>query len=296
MIEPLLYERQLVTRIQKELGSAREFKIATAMVSKAGVKWLSQSLEQCLDKGGNGRILIGVDLPSDPNAIEELDDRAAEYPRQLKLKYFRPLKSRIFHPKLFLFTKSNGKVSAIIGSSNLTGGGLAENYEANILVQSGAITDELVEYFDEHFEGAYSSDVTSEWIAEYRREWAKRKKLIERLRRLRQKTQVAARKKSRNLHLPKRIKGYHIAFTGGISDWPRTKKLYPLVKRLGGHIVEAEHISNANYLIHAEMMNGRKSTRKLRGAHHFKIPIITEEEFWSLISKERSLRKKGKAS
>ena len=296
MIEPLLYERQLVTRIQKELGSAREFKIATAMVSQAGVKWLSQSLEQCLDKGGNGRILIGVDLPSDPNAIEELDDRAAEYPGQLKLKYFRPLKSRIFHPKLFLFTKSNGKVSAIIGSSNLTGGGLAENYEANILVQSGAITDELVEYFDEHFEGAYSSDVTSEWIAEYRREWAKRKKLIERLRKLREKTQVAARKKSRSLHLPKRIKGYRIAFTGGIPDWPRTKKLYPLVKRLGGHIVEAEHISNANYLIHAEMMNGRKSTRKLRGAHHFKIPIITEEEFWSLISKEKFLRKKRKAS
>ena len=295
MIEPLLYERQLVTRIQKELGSAREFKIATAMVSQAGMKWLSQSLERCMDKGGNGRILIGVDLPSDPNAIEELDDRAAEYPGQLKLKYFRPLKNRIFHPKLFLFTKSNGRVSAIIGSSNLTGGGLAENYEANILVQSGAITDELVEYFDEHFEGAYSSDVTSEWIADYRREWLKRKKLIERLRKLREKTQVAARRKVRNLHLPKRIKGYHIAFTGGIPDWPR-KKLYPFVERLGGHIVEAERISNANYLIHAEMMNGRKSTRKLRGAHHFKIPIITEEEFWSLVSKEKSQRKKGYAS
>jgi HKD family nuclease len=295
MIEPLLYERQLVTRIQKELGSAREFKIAKAMVSQAGVKWLSQSLEQCMDKGGKGRILIGVDLPSDPNAIEELDDRAAEYPGQLKLKYFRPLKSRIFHPKLFLFTKSNGKVSAIIGSSNLTGGGLAENYEANILVRSGAITDELVEYFDEHFEGAYSSDVTSEWIAEYRREWAKRKKLIERLRRLRRKTQVAARKKSRNLHLPKRIKGEHIAFTGGIPDWPR-RKLYRFVERLGGHIVEAERISNANYLIHAEMMNGRKSTRKLRGARHYKIPIITEEDFRSLVIKEKSLRTKGKAS
>jgi HKD family nuclease len=296
MIKPLLYERQLVTRIERELVSAREFKIATAMVSRAGVEWLSKSLAQCLDKGGKGKILIGVDLPSDPNAIEMLDDAATEYSKRLKLKYFRPLKNRIFHPKLFLFTRSNGKVSAIVGSSNLTGGGLAENYEANVLVQSESVTNELTEYFDEHFEGAYSSDVTSEWIAEYRKEWAKRKKLIERLRKLRQKTQVAARKKSRNLHLPKRIKGYHIAFTGGIPDWPRTKKLYPLVKKLGGHIVEAEHISNANYLIHAEMMNGRKSTRKLRGAHHFRIPIITEEEFWSLISKEKSLRKKGEAS
>lgn len=296
MIKPLLYEDQLFTRIQKELVSARQFEIATAMVSVAGVKRLSQSLERCMDNGGCGRILIGIDLPSDPNAIERLDDTASEYSRQLKLKYFRPLKNRIFHPKLFLFTKPNGKVSAIIGSSNLTGGGLSENYEANILVQSDAVTKELGDYFDEHFEGAYSSDVTSGWIAEYRKEWVNRKKLIERLRKLRQKTQVTARKKARTLHSPKRIKGYRIAFTGGIPHWPRTKKLYPLVKRLGGRIVEAEHISNANYLIHAELMGGRKSTRKLRGARQFKIPIITEEDFWSLVSKEKSLRKKGQAS
>jgi hypothetical protein len=56
----------------------------------------------------------------------------------------------------------------------------------------------------------------------------------------------------------KRINGYRLAFTGGISDWPRNRRLYPLVRRLGGEIVEAENISAANYLIQAEQMGDER--------------------------------------
>ncbi|SRR6266566_2343331 len=188
MIRPLLYERQLVTRLQQELLSAKMFRIASAMVSVAGVNEIFPSLERCLEKGGSGQILIGVDLPSDPDAIGNLRRLAAKYSENLKLKYFRPLRSRIFHPKLFIFGGKASSTSAIIGSSNLTGGGLTENHEANIGVRSGSVVSELTEYFDEHFEGAYSSQVTSEWLADYRDEWLLRKKLFDRLKKLRQKT------------------------------------------------------------------------------------------------------------
>jgi HKD family nuclease len=292
MIRPLLYERQLVTKVQRELASAQQFQVATAMVSVAGVEWIHRSIEQCMEKGGSGRILFGIDLPSDPKAIERLRDIATEYSGQLELKYFRPLKNRIFHPKLFLFRTRSGKTSAIIGSSNLTGGGLTENYEANVWVQTSALANELADYFDEHFEGAYSSRVTSEWIASYRKEWQQRKKLLDRLRRLRQKSQAIARKHVGKSYSAKRIKGYRLAFTGGISDWPRSSRLYPLVRRLGGEIVEIKQISTANCLIHAELMGGRKTTRKLRGARHFHIPIITEEDFWALVRKEETIRRR----
>jgi HKD family nuclease len=294
MIRPLLYERQLVTKIQRELASAHQFQIATAMVSVAGVEWVYRSIEQCMEKGGSGRILFGIDLPSDPKAIERLRNIATEYSSQLELKYFRPLKSRIFHPKLFLFRTRSGKNSAIIGSSNLTGGGLTENYEANGWVQSSTVANELAEYFDELFEGAYSRRVTPEWIASYRSEWLQRKKLFDRIRRLRQKSQAIARKHIGKSYKAKRIKGYRLAFTGGILDWPRTHRLYPLVKHLGGMIVEAEQISNANLLVQTERMGGRKTTRKLRGAHHFHIPIITEEDFWALVGKEEAIRRRRK--
>jgi HKD family nuclease len=292
MTRPLLYERQLVTKIQRELASAKQFKIATAMVSIAGVKQICSSIGRCLEKGGCGKVLFGIDLPSDPKAIGSLRDIEIEYSGQLELKYFRPLKNRIFHPKLFLFRTRSGKTSAIIGSSNLTGGGLTENYEANVWVQTSAVANQLADYFDEHFEGAYSSRVTSEWIASYRKEWRQRKKLLDRLRRLRQKSQAMARKHIGKSYTAKRIKGYRLAFTGGILDWPRTHRLYPLVKRLGGIIVEAEQISNANLLVQTERMGGRKTTRKLRGARHFHIPIITEEDFWALVSKAKAMRRR----
>lgn len=294
MIRPLLYERQLVTKIQRELASAQQFQVATAMVSVAGVEWIYRSIEQCMEKGGSGRILFGIDLPSDPKAVERLREIATEYPRQLELKYFRPLKNRIFHPKLFLFRTRSGKTSAILGSSNLTGGGLTENYEANVWVQSSTVANELADYFDEHFEGAYSSRVTPEWIVSYRKEWLQRKKLLDRLRRLRQKSQAIARKHIGKSYTAKRIEGYRLAFTGGILDWPRTHRLYPLVKRLGGMIVEAEQISNANLLVQTERMGGRKTTRKLRGARHFHIPIITEEDFWALVRKEETISRRSR--
>jgi HKD family nuclease len=296
MIKPLLYEQQLVNQIHKELVGSQRFQIATAMVSMAGVARLDRSIHLCMAKGGRGKILIGVDLPSDPSAIDRLLEIATEYPEQLELKYFCPLRNRIFHPKFFLFRGKTGKACAIIGSSNLTDGGLAENYEANVWVGSSLIANQLGEYFDEHFEGAYSSWVTAEWIADYREEWSRRKKLLDRIRRLRQKSQAIARKRVAKSDFPKRIKGYRLAFTGGIPEWPRHSRLYPLVKRLGGELVEAEQISNANCLIHAELMGGRKTTRKLRGARRFSIPIITEEDFWSLIQKENALRARERRS
>ena len=88
MIRPLLYERQLVTKIQRELASAQQFQVATAMVSVAGVEWIYRSIEQCMEKGGSGRILFGIDLPSDPKAIERL--------REHRNRVFRPVGVKVF--------------------------------------------------------------------------------------------------------------------------------------------------------------------------------------------------------
>jgi HKD family nuclease len=290
MVKPLLYEQQLVAQVRSELVAAKEFHIATALVSLAGVNTLYQSLEKCIEKGGSGKVLVGVDLPSHPDAIERLLSLKTQYPGQLELKYFRPLKRRIFHPKLFLFKRRNGKGIAIIGSSNLTAGGLEENYEANVWMELSGAANQLFEYFEEHFEGAYSSRVTPDWIAGYREEWRQRKKLLDKLHKLRQRTQAITQKLALGTGLPKRLKDKRLSFTGRIIDWPREHKLYPLVRRLGGELVEAKGISKADFLIHAEIMGGRKTTRKLRGARKFGIPVITEEDFWRLIRREESVR------
>jgi HKD family nuclease len=293
MVKTLLYEKELLTEVQRRLKSARQFKIATAMISAAGVNRVDESIRRCLQKGGSGEILIGIDLPSDPKAMQELLRIESNYAGRLQLKVFRRLKNRIFHPKLFIFKGRNGKRSAIIGSSNLTCGGLTENYEVNVLVEADTVAGELSDYFDENFQGAYSEDLTSEWIEPYFKEWVKRKKLLDKLCQPPPKNRARAHMNIEKVDTPKRISGYRFAFTGGIPDWPRARTLYPCVRKLGGSFTEAEHIASADCLVHGEVMSGRKTTRKLRGARQNKIPVISQEEFMALVAKERDLRKRG---
>jgi len=59
---------------------------------------------------------------------------------------------RFFHPKVSVFFKRNGKKTAIIGSSNLTGGGLSGNFEANVLLDNPGIVQKFQDYLDEHFQ------------------------------------------------------------------------------------------------------------------------------------------------
>jgi BRCT domain type II-containing protein len=52
----------------------------------------------------------------------------------------------------------------------------------------------------------------------------------------------------------------------------------------------ARGIGSAECLVHAEILGGRKTTGKLVKARQMNIPIITEEQFLSLIRKARNRR------
>jgi BRCT domain type II-containing protein len=88
---------------------------------------------------------------------------------------------------------------------------------------------------------------------------------------------------------PNRIKGHVYAFTGRIAGWPRERILYPRVERRGGRV--AKSIASAECLVHAELLGGLKTTRKLVKARQMNIPIITEEQFLKLLrAKNRETR------
>ncbi len=48
MVKTLLYEQQVLTVVQRRLTSARRFKIATAMVSSAGMDYVRDSITRWL--------------------------------------------------------------------------------------------------------------------------------------------------------------------------------------------------------------------------------------------------------
>ncbi len=180
---------------------------------------------------------------------------------------------------------------AVLGSSNLTKAGLTCNHESNVILDDASAVRSLAGSFEEHFLGAHSHMVEAGWLAEYRRRWLKRKAALERDERLRRASTVREKPVS---SAPRVIADHRFAFTGKVEGWPRERKLYPTLRRLGGEIASsADRVASADCLVHAEIPGGRVTTNKLKRARRFKMPIITEEQFLRIL--ERDLRRSRQA-
>ncbi len=122
--------------INQELQNSKNTQIAVAFLKHSGVKVIENSLKQSLDNGGNFEIIAGLDFKTtDPKSMLFFISLKKQYP---SLKFFcygdRKINRTdiVFHPKIYLF--ENGKeTTSIVGSANLTGGGLTSNFEVNTI-------------------------------------------------------------------------------------------------------------------------------------------------------------------
>lgn len=110
---------------------------AFAFASSAGVTLLfgdpqfSQFLEQCPFE-----LIVGVDAVTDTDALDAIQATAAMQPK-LKVRAFLGTGAGcMFHPKICWFRNASGGV-CLVGSGNLTAGGLRGNYESFSVVKSG---------------------------------------------------------------------------------------------------------------------------------------------------------------
>lgn len=82
---------------------------------------------------GNFRLFVGTDSITDPPAIEKLIEVSTKRPR-LDVRAFMSPTSSLFHPKLAWF-EHDAHLSLIVGSGNLTMGGLRSNWEAFVVLK-----------------------------------------------------------------------------------------------------------------------------------------------------------------
>lgn len=140
--------------INQELSKSNQARMAVAFVKYSGLKVFEESLNLCLEKKGSVEIIAGLDFKTtDPKAIRFLINTKKSYPN-LSFFCFGDKKDNktdvIFHPKIYLFNKSR-ETTSIIGSTNLTGGGLFSNFEVNTV-----ITEDRPLYFSQ-LESIYNS-------------------------------------------------------------------------------------------------------------------------------------------
>ena len=122
--------------INQELQGANSVQIAVAFLKYSGVKVIENALRQCLDNGGNVELIAGLDFKTtDPQSIHYFVNLKKQYP---KAKFYcfgdkgENKTDIVFHPKIYLFEKGR-ETTGIVGSTNLTRGGLISNFEVNTI-------------------------------------------------------------------------------------------------------------------------------------------------------------------
>lgn len=130
-------KQPLVDVLLAELRKATEARFAVAFVKRSGLVLLEKELLRCLERGVHLEFLLGLDFSiTDGKALRWLRETAGETDKLSFFCFRDPLKDvgPTFHPKLYLL-KRGPFATAIIGSSNLTGGGLKENIELNVIIR-----------------------------------------------------------------------------------------------------------------------------------------------------------------
>lgn len=111
-------------------------RILTAFASGTGVSAVAPLLDVFLADGNSVDIIFGVDRNgTDREAIRQLFALKHAYVGQLEVRVFQaPSAGAIFHPKLYVYDRGR-EIDFVIGSSNLTSGGLAANFESLLLYE-----------------------------------------------------------------------------------------------------------------------------------------------------------------
>ncbi|MDE7227068.1 MAG: NgoFVII family restriction endonuclease [Treponemataceae bacterium] len=122
--------------INQELQNSEKTQIAVAFLKSSGVDVIRDSLLRSLDNGGKFELIVGLDFKTtDPKAMKYFLDLKRQYKGVDFYCYGDKRENRndvVFHPKIYLFKNSNENIS-IVGSTNLTRGGLESNFEVNAI-------------------------------------------------------------------------------------------------------------------------------------------------------------------
>ena len=124
--------------INQELQNANSVKMAVAFLKYSGVKVIEQALNSCLNKNGNVEIIVGLDFKTtDPQSMHYFIQLQKQVPNLTFYCYGDKGENKtdvVFHPKIYLFEKGQ-ETTGIVGSTNLTRGGLLTNFEVNVVIK-----------------------------------------------------------------------------------------------------------------------------------------------------------------
>jgi HKD family nuclease len=135
--------RTMVSALSSMIEGTSDLRMAVAFLSKRGLGMIDAPLMPIVDAGTPVEFLVGLDmLTTEPVALRQLF-QLCQSNKNANLYCLGSLAGGgIYHPKLYV-SRAGNSVMSIVGSSNLTTGGLKTNVEVNVLIEADA-GEELV--------------------------------------------------------------------------------------------------------------------------------------------------------
>jgi len=135
--------RDMISVLSPAIEQSKDVRIAVAFVSRRGLAMIEPAIRSAVQAGAHLEFLVGLDMRStEPEALQTLYDLSCKSATVGLYCYASLGPAAIYHPKLYLLRHDN-EVTSIIGSSNLTEGGLKKNVEVNVVIESN-IRDEVI--------------------------------------------------------------------------------------------------------------------------------------------------------
>ncbi len=132
--------------MKNSLNKATDVRIAIAFLKQSGFNIIKDDLNNCLRNNAKVEFLVGLDFrTTEPETLITLRRISDNNPRIKCYCFSDPRLSNapVFHPKLYLMSDRLKNTTAIVGSSNLTRGGLQNNIEINVIFE-GKETDNAI--------------------------------------------------------------------------------------------------------------------------------------------------------
>jgi len=145
------------------LKKAENIQLAMAFAGRSGWRHFSEAVAEGV---GSVFLLTGLDLQTEPELLRDWLELQSNQPRRIRAKIAS--REPFFHPKVLIVTGAgkSGKF-AIVGSGNLSQGGIQDNTECCVYVRDAELVEQLASWFGDEFKKAHQLNPFS--IKEYER-------------------------------------------------------------------------------------------------------------------------------
>ncbi|MEO6175645.1 MAG: phospholipase D family protein [Flavobacterium circumlabens] len=149
--------QNLQSELKSKLKTADEVWIAVALMTKKGLEFIQENLPDNTKQN----YVLGVDLPTDPLALEILCKQQLLQDVSVKMFY----NQEFYHPKVYII-KSKEIFTAFVGSANCTKSGLFSNIELSFTITNQSDCTELLDWYKSV--DSKSASLTDKFIQDYR--------------------------------------------------------------------------------------------------------------------------------